>query len=86
MQLLTLALAQMSAVRLLFRDCFLQGALLSILSTTLDGWVGALAFHHLQKYDIVVHTYIYHPQTTGPTLIQQWTQLTQWPRLKPCST
>ena len=57
MQLLTLALAQMSAVHLLFSDCFLRGALSSILSTTLVGWVGALRFHHPLKDDIVVRAY-----------------------------
>ena len=86
MQLLTLALAQMSAVHLLFSDCFLRGDLSSILSTTLAGWVGALRFHHPLKDDIVICAYIYHVQTTGPTPTRQWTQLTQWQRLKPCST
>ena len=86
MQLLILALAQMSAVRLLFSDCFLQGALSSILSTTLAGWVGALRFHQTKTTSLFVRAYTYHVQTTGPTPTPQWTQLTRWPRLKPCST
>ena len=57
MQLLTLALAQMSAVHLLFSDCFLRGDLSSILSTTLAGWVGACRYHDPQTDDILVHAY-----------------------------
>lgn len=57
MQRLTLVRAQMSAVLLLFSDCFLRGALSLILSTTLAGWVGARRFHNPQTDDILVYAY-----------------------------
>ena len=57
MQRLTLVRAQMSAVLLLFSDCFLHGALSLILSTTLAGWVGARRFHNPQTDDILVYAY-----------------------------